>query len=98
MPTNGVVKTFLLGGRAHTRRGVAASNSVRDGRVLDQHLVVPSADLDRLADGTLVARGGEDHALARGKQRLEAHGRSGLALREDGNDPETVALDAVVGD
>src|SRR5262249_15505855 len=82
------------------RGGAAAqtSGSVRGCRVLDQHLVVASADLDRLANGTLVARGGEHHALAWGKNRLEAHGRSGLTLREDGDNPKTAVLDDVVGD
>src|SRR5262245_39945476 len=67
-------------------------------RVLDQHLVVTPADLDRIGDGARAMQGGEDHALARGKQRLEPNGCASLALGQDDDDPKAIMLDGVVGD
>src|SRR5262245_4640416 len=73
-----------------------AAASIHDHSFADQHAVILPADLNRAGSDTRLARRRKHHALARGEDGLEAHGRAGLTLRDGGNDPEAVALNGVV--
>src|SRR5262249_49131014 len=73
-----------------------AAASIHDHSFADQHAVILPADLDCAGSDTRLARRRKHHALARGEDGLETHGRPGLTLRDGSNDPEAVALNGVL--
>src|SRR5262249_55352591 len=88
-----------IGNKRRPRSKTGAATASIDGHgLVDQHPVVLAADLDCVGGDTRRAWRRKHHALAGGEDGLETHRRPGLTLREGGDDPETVALDGVVGD
>jgi len=76
---------------------ISPSGSVDDGGLAHQQAIVLAAELDRCWHFADIARAGENDALARSENGLEANRRTGaVALAEGCNDVEAVWLDSII--